>query len=160
MNSRVSALLPFSRLLSFFFPSLFSLLLTRMHSHTSSHFHLQKAVCTLNTPMHSTLLGHRGRRKRHYCQIFRFRVFILYVLVKKDERQQTLQRLLTHIYPVSATLSGRDSSSSPFLPSVSSRKCFYNRSYLALFFDFIHPPDTHTLPPRLSLPLQVCIVTL
>lgn len=46
------------------------------------------------------------------------------------------------------------SSSLPF-STVSARKCFYNRSIFSFIPQF-HPPR----PLRLSLPLQVCVVTL
>lgn len=152
-------------------PPFFPLLLSpppslKMHAHTFavSNFHLQKAVCTLNSPMHSTPLGHmRGEKRKieerkHYCQIFRFRVFILYALSRRREANKRC-RGLAHIYSVRDTLFNRkDSSSSPALPCVSTRKCFYNRSHLALFFDFtpLPPPP----PARLYLSLQVSIVTL
>lgn len=117
-----------------------------MHAHTFtfSNFHLQKAVCTLNSPVHSTPLGHIRKKKeeerKHYCQILRFRVFILYALSRRREMNKRC-RGLAHICCVWDTLFNRkDSSSSPALLCVSTRKCFYNRSHLALFFDFTPPP--------------------
>ena len=85
---------------SLFLSSLFSLFLTLMHTLNSSHFHLQKDVCTISTLMHLTLLGHIGkkRRKQHCYHIFRFRVFILCALVRGWKRTNTAEA--PHIYPI------------------------------------------------------------
>lgn len=64
-----------------FFPSLN----THMHTLTSSHFHLQKAICTINTPVHSTLLNAFQYLGQKGCQLFRFRVFILYKRIEKNK---------------------------------------------------------------------------
>ncbi len=113
------------------------------HTLTSSSFHLQKAVCTLNTPARSIPQGHMRKReeRKHYCQMFRFRVFILHAWVRGGKR--TNGSVASHIHAVckKTPVSRKDGSSSLRLPSVSTRKCFYNCSHLALFFDFTpHPP--------------------
>lgn len=110
------------------------------HTLTSSSFHLQKAVCTLNTPMHSTPLGHiRSKEEiKYYCQTFRFRVFILHALVTGGKRTNTAEA--RHIYPLCETLHSIGKIVPPALPSDSTRNCFYNRSHLAFSFNFTPAP--------------------
>lgn len=88
-----------------FFPLLLSPPSLKMHAHTFavSNFHLQKAVCTLNSPMHSTPLGHmRGEKKknrRKKALLSNFQIQSIYFICLKSEEgsKQTLQRPCTYI---------------------------------------------------------------
>lgn len=113
------------------------------HAHTlTSSFHLAEAVCTLNTPMQKK--KKRWWRKRALLSDFQ----ISFRCLSQNERC----RGPSHTCSVWTTRFNRDGgSSSPALSSVPARKCFYNRSHLALFFKLTPPPIVH-----LYLSLHVC----